>query len=84
MKWVVLLIAGVLAACQNAVVSSSESGITLQHTGTPLGLAATVADAHCKKFGRHAVLTLVDDVEHTAQFRCAEGVTESSTQPETD
>ena len=84
MKWPILLVAGVLTACQAAVISSSENGVTVQHTGSALALAASVANGHCREFGKHAVLIRVDDIVHTAQFRCAEGLSDSNDQPDAD
>lgn len=65
-----VLIALLLTGCVPAVGQVSASGGIVKNYGWTPNKALAVAQAHCAKYGKDAVVTVENDLQDQMAFRC--------------
>jgi hypothetical protein len=67
----VVVLALLLAGCAGPTIGmASESGGIVDHYGWVPNKALAVAQAHCAKYGRDAVVTSENDLQDHMTFNC--------------
>jgi hypothetical protein len=66
----VLLLALLVSGCAPAIGSASEGGGIVKNYGWTPNHALDLAQAHCAKYGKDAVVTSENDLQDHMTFRC--------------
>ena len=68
MRWLILAL--LLAGCAPSLGQVSASGGIVKNYGWTPNQALAVAQEHCAKYGRDAVITSENDLQDHMTFRC--------------
>ena len=66
----IVVLALLIAGCAPTVGQVSPSGGIIKNYGWTPNKALAVAQAHCDKYGRDAVVTSQNDLQDNMAFRC--------------